>query len=250
MKIVGKIIGGGIGAALGGPLGALIGAGIGHAFVDSAQNINPKKTYTQNEKVQVAYFTCFFACIGKIAKADGTFSQSEVDSIDELINQELQLNNKEKNLALNILKEVEYDEKDAGEYIQQLAKIVNYDKEICEAFLRSFYKVAISDNNLHPEEEKILYESEKIFRLNKGTVDSIIGKQQGTMGLEEAHNVLNTNSGMSNEEIKKQYRKKCMDFHPDKLVNKGLPEEFIKFSNEQMIKIQEAYKTVCKSRNI
>ena len=53
---------------------------------------------------------------------------------------------------------------------------------------------------------------------------------------------------MSVAEIKKAYRKKCLEFHPDKLASKGLPEEFMKFSNEQMIKIQDAYNKIMSSR--
>ena len=40
------------------------------------------------------------------------------------------------------------------------------------------------------------------------------------------------------------------DFHPDKLRSKNLPEEFTKFANDQLAKINDAYDTICKVRGI
>ncbi len=53
---------------------------------------------------------------------------------------------------------------------------------------------------------------------------------------------------MTDSEIKKVYREKCLQFHPDKLASKGLPDEFMKFANEQLAKINEAYETIKNAR--
>jgi len=50
---------------------------------------------------------------------------------------------------------------------------------------------------------------------------------------------LSENSSFS--EIKKAYLKKRKEFHPDTLIGKGLPEEFIGKAKEKFIEIQEAY---------
>ena len=49
---------------------------------------------------------------------------------------------------------------------------------------------------------------------------------------------------MEFEEIKKVYRKKRKEFHPDTLVSKGLPEELIEKAKEKFIEIQEAYEAI------
>ena len=43
------------------------------------------------------------------------------------------------------------------------------------------------------------------------------------------------------DEIRKIYLKKRREFHPDKLISKGLPEELIEKAKEKFIEIQEAY---------
>ena len=52
----------------------------------------------------------------------------------------------------------------------------------------------------------------------------------------------------SDADIKKVYREKCLQFHPDKLASKGLPDEFMKFANDQLVKINEAYETIKDAR--
>ena len=42
-------------------------------------------------------------------------------------------------------------------------------------------------------------------------------------------------------DIKKAYLKKRKEFHPDTLIGKGLPEEFIEKAKEKFIEVQEAY---------
>ena len=46
---------------------------------------------------------------------------------------------------------------------------------------------------------------------------------------------------MTFNEIRKVYLKKRREFHPDKLISKGLPEELIEKAKEKFIEIQEAY---------
>ena len=52
---------------------------------------------------------------------------------------------------------------------------------------------------------------------------------------------------MSFEEIRKVYLKKRREFHPDKLIAKGLPEELIEKAQEKFIEIQEAYEELEKT---
>ena len=46
------------------------------------------------------------------------------------------------------------------------------------------------------------------------------------------------------------WRKKARDFHPDQVRGAGLSEEFVRYANEQLQKINEAYEKICKDRGI
>ena len=44
--------------------------------------------------------------------------------------------------------------------------------------------------------------------------------------------------------VKKAYRKLVSEYHPDKIVSKGLPEDFTKFAEEKFREINEAYEAI------
>ena len=249
MGLLGKIIGGGIGLVLGGPLGALVGAGLGHVF-DKGREALEKFNFSDQQKSQVAFYACFFGCLAKMMKADGVITKDEVICLKEIISKAFRLDPIDRKAVLEIVQRAKDDNVSANEYIKQLAQLVNYNRDLGIAFVSALYKLAIADNVLHQAEKKILYYAEDAFRLGSGTVDNMIGNiNKGSVSsLKESYAVLDCNSNMSDIEIKKAYRKKCLEFHPDRLASKGLPEEFIKFSNEQIIKIHDAYKKIMSSR--
>ena len=62
------------------------------------------------------------------------------------------------------------------------------------------------------------------------------------------YKILQCSASDSSEEIKKKYFKLVKEYHPDTLVSKGLPEEFLKFANERLANINKAYDRIIKYR--
>jgi DnaJ like chaperone protein len=250
MGLWGKIICGGIGATIGGPIGALIGAGVGHVLFDSEIATAQRRNFTKNEQTQIAYFSCFFACLAKIMKADGVVTEDEVECLNRLLKDELQLNAESRKFAIGVVRKAKDDNVSAFAYIDQLSKMINYNTDMGMAFIFALHKLAMADNLLHPTEKKILCYAEQAFRLPRGTVDRLIGnmRKNPVPNLKKSFEILDCRPDMTAVEIKKAYRKKCLEFHPDRIVSKGLPEEFLKFSNEQMAKIHDAYNAVMKAK--
>ena len=84
MSFWNSAIGGFIGFSLGGPLGGLIGAVIG-SKIGSKKYANSSLRFTSNQQQQAAFFAALFACLAKLAKADGIVSTEEVDKVDDFI---------------------------------------------------------------------------------------------------------------------------------------------------------------------
>ena len=68
--------------------------------------------------------------------------------------------------------------------------------------------------------------------------------------LEKYYEILGIPANSTNAEIKSAWRKKARDFHPDRVRGAGLSEEFVRYANEQLQKINEAYEKICKDRGI
>ena len=60
--------------------------------------------------------------------------------------------------------------------------------------------------------------------------------------------MLNCTARSTDEEIKRSYKKLVKEFHPDTIIAKGLPDEFIDFATKRFQEIQGAYEQIRKAR--
>ncbi len=238
---------------LGGPIGAGIGVALGDVLFDSStdsqaasSNLSSSNNeLSEEEQAGVAYFVCLFASLAKIAKADGQVTKEEIKGIEEII-EGMGLDEETREFAIEIFREAKDDDVSVSDYLNQLAEIIHYDPEIGGSFFALLCGIASADDDVSDQERAILLEAEHALRLQPGTIDIFV---KTGMSLQKAYEFLGCDEKMSDSDVKRAYRKKCMDFHPDRLNSHGLPPEFIKFANEQMTQLHEAYEMICKSRS-
>jgi len=236
MAWTGKVIGGVLGSLLG-PLGTVVGVGIGHQFDKGADRIR-----TTAQTIQVA----FFGCLAKMARADGQISTAEIQAVEQIMTR-LGYSGSMRESAINIFRQAKDDPHSAADYLNQLAGAVQFNPQIAITFITALHAVAQADGIIHPNERDILLQAERAFRLRPGTIDSMLGTSTASDPT-NAYKVLEATPEMSDDEIKKIYRQKCVEYHPDKLASKGLPDEFMQYATEQLAKVNDAYDTIKKSR--
>lgn len=241
MAWTGKIIGGALGSLLG-PLGTVIGVGIGHQFDKGADRLK-----VTAQAIQVA----FFGCLAKMARADGQVTQSEIDVVEQLMSR-FGYTGEMREQAIGIFRRAKDDPHTAADYLNQLAGVIQFNPQIAMTFIAALHAVAQADGMIHPNERDILLQAERAFRLPPGTIDAMLGGLRGSpvSALNNAYKVLEVSPDASDAEIKTVYRQKCIEFHPDKLASKGLPDEFMTYAHDQLTKINEAYDVIKKARNL
>jgi len=236
-------IGAGVGALFGGPVGALIGAGIGGWFSSSKD-----KYIRKLEAEQLFVFTALFGMLAKIAKADGIVSPEEAQTIKSFMHQ-IGMDDRAKQTAGIIFSKAKDDEYSVYDYAAQLAEAYDDNKDMRIIAYRILFEVAASDGELHPEEDKILRGITEQLRIDasmyKIFADEFFGHAHA---LTEHYALLDCTAESSDAEIKKAYRSKCIEYHPDKIMSKGLPDNFVTFADEQMKMITCAYDEIKKSR--
>ena len=62
--------------------------------------------------------------------------------------------------------------------------------------------------------------------------------------------MLGIDPSISNDGLKSHYRKLVADNHPDKLMARGVPKEFVAIATEKIAAINEAYGEIAKERGI
>ena len=235
MSLIGGLVGGMIGFTFLGPLGALIGSVVGSRMGrNSVRRKNPN-----NLDHQVAFFAALFACLAKIAKADGQVTKEEINKIEDFITQKFNLDGDQRNFAINIFQKAKDDNVSFDAYAKQLASLLKSSPNSLMIFYELLFELAMADGELHPNEEKLLKRVPRIFGFNDGLYSQLF--QKYGLKTQNFYEVLGVSKQMNFDEIRKIYLKKRREFHPDKLISKGLPEELIEKAKEKFIEIQEAY---------
>jgi len=249
----GKLTFGTLGLLFGGPLGAIAGAAMGHMLVDKkfgdpgqATRSIPGPEIGQAEQAQATYFISLFSILGKMSKIDGVVSRSEIDAVQSFING-LPMEKREKQFARQVFNEAKDSQYAIEDFADQLYGAIQTQPALVVSFFDLLFKIAAADGRLHPAEENALKSIKLIFRLSDRQYDDI--KAVYFQELDKHYKMLNCTPDASIDEIKSNYKKLVKDFHPDKIISKGLPEEFIEFAEGRFREIQESYDNIRKERN-
>ena len=247
MSIWGKVIGGVAGFSLGGPLGALMGAVAGHAYDKmKAEGAGPGVNDTQTR--QVAFTTAIIVLSAKMAKADGRVTRDEVDAFKELFNISA---NEMKNVG-KLFDEAKKDASGFEPYAEQIAMMFAHEPAVLEELMGGLFHIARADGVVHPEELKFLRKTALIFGFTEAQFDRLkaIHIGAGEDVEQDPYQVLGLTRKASDDEIKKAYRKLIRENHPDTLIAKGMPQEFVDVANEKMAAINAAYDLIEKERGL
>ena len=239
MSFLNSALGGMLGFAIGGPLGGILGAVIG-----SKLGSEKRQSFSSNQRNQAAFFTALFACLAKIAKADGVVSREEVDKVDSFIKDRFNFPSEQRLFAIQIFNQAKDDS--YSDYATQLASLLSQNKNSLIMFYEILFELAMADGVLHHTEEQLLQEVPAIFKLRRDLFEELKAKFNNQSS--DSYLILGVTRDMSLSDIKKEYQKKRREFHPDTLISKGLPEELLQKAKEKFIQIQQAYEEIEKQR--
>jgi len=262
----GKLIGGVLGFALVGPLGALLGAALGHSLdkgIKGLESVNLGSGQDQ-ERIQLAFFTATFSIMGRVAKADGIVSETEIEIARQTMNK-MQLSEEQKKAAINLFNQGKEAGFDYLSVIDQLKHECGRKTNLLRMFMEIQLSTALADNVLHPEEQRLLIQIAEHLGFQKRHFEQILAMMTAQKryshfdhsgsdqinehdAVEEAYKVLGVQQTCSDAQLKKAYRKLTSQHHPDKLVSKGLPEEMMKMATEKTREIRDAYERIKKFR--
>lgn len=255
----GLVIGGLVGLVFGGFFGLIFGAGIG-LFIERAlrkiKSIAP----------QQLFFRATFTVMGRIAKADGCVTESEIDFARSVMTQ-MRLNESARSLAIRYFTEGKNPETDLETVLKPLAIVLKNRFTVKLMFLELQLQAAMVDGEISPAELKVIeilchhlvftpvemravverIKAAQAFAMHSSDWDHATDQSRRNL-LSEAYGVLGVNEAASDAEVKKAWRKLMSQHHPDKLVSKGLPEEMLQLAKEKTQEIQSAYDKIRKAR--
>ncbi len=243
MSIWGKLAGAAAGLAIGGPLGALLGGLAGHYAID--KRTEEPGTDTRAARGQIAFTIGVIALSAKMAKADGVVTRDEVDAFKQIFHipaGELQNVRRVFNLARK-------DVSGYDGYAKQIASMFRDNPGVLEDLFDGLFHIAKADGVIHPKEVEYLENVGEIFGFSPGEFDRIRASHLGPEK-SDPYLVLGVDRSISDEDLKKAYKRMVRENHPDALVGRGVPEEFVDLANDKLAAINEAYDRIAKERGL
>ena len=251
MSWTGKLVGGGLGFVLGGPIGAVIGAVVGNQFdQNNVGQQNARNRLNQRERSNMIFFTTTFSMLAKFAQADGNVTKSEINVIDDFVRNDLQLDERSRNLSIKIFDEAKRNTDSFEDFAKQFYNHFKHERTLLISMLDLLMRVAVADNRFHQKERSYIKRTKEIFNISDSQYESILARYEQTDSLEKYYKILEVSPDADMDEIKKQYRQKVKDFHPDNVIGKGLPDEYKEFAEKKFKDIQDAFEKIKKHRNV
>ncbi len=239
MSIWGKLGGAAAGLIVGGPAGGLLGLMAGHFAVDVwLDGDRPSER-------EVAFTVGVIALGAKMAKADGVVVEDEIRAFREVFKvPEDDIHN-----VARLFDLAKQDVAGFDSYARQLASLMKDTPQILEDVLDGLFHIAKADNILHPNELAYLAEVARIFGFSEQAFANIQARHVLDIK-RNPYQVLGLAPDVSDAELKSHYRQLVKDNHPDILIGRGVPKDFLAIANERLKVINEAYEELSRERGL
>jgi len=237
-SIWGKIGGAGLGLALGGPIGALLGGLAGHVLVDrEGAPFGPPPR-------DLIFTTGLVALAAKMAKSDGVVVRHEVEAFERIV--DVPDTEHERVKRLFDLAKGTTDGFEA--YARQIGDAFREEPHLLEDVLDGLFHIAKADGAVHEAEYAYCHAVAQAFGLSEHDFERIAARH--VHRADDPYLILDADRSMSDEELKRHYRRLVADNHPDLEIARGLPPEAVKIATERLAAINEAWDRLARERGI
>jgi DnaJ like chaperone protein len=222
---------------------------------------------------QAIFFKTVFTLMGKLAKADGRVSEQEIAHVEKFMAQ-LGMTASHRKKAISHFQTGAAPSFSIDSIIQEFNAVAMQSPNLKQLVMVYLLGVAMADGQMHPRELELLSEIAQKLGYSPQAFAQLLAMLQGqghfsgggyhqggnysggqsaggytsANALASAYQALGVKESASDAEIKKAYRRLIREFHPDKLMGQGVPEDMIKVATERSQEIQAAYDLIKKSR--
>jgi len=248
----GKWLGGGLGWAMGGPIGGILGFALGSLFdtanittlsaeqIDNPSTTNYKRPTTRPADFQISLLVLMAAVI----KADGKILKTEINFIRDFLIK--QFGREQAGQMMIMLREIVKQNIDVYEVSQQIKQQMDHPSRL--QLLHFLFALCLADDELNPVEEELVSRIAIFLGISQKDIASIKAMFSIKKTTTQYYAILEIESTVTDEEIKKAYRKMAVKYHPDKVSHLG--ETAQKAATEKFKQVQEAYEQIKKERGL
>lgn len=239
----GKWILGGLGWAFGGPIGAILGFVMGSAF-DSMHSgeFEYQTPGTETGTRPGDFRVSLLILAAAVMKADSKLLKSELEFIKAFFTQNFGVA-QTKNY-MHAFRDILKQDIPLQDVCLQIRSHMDLHSRL--QLIHFLFGIALSDGKAHPTEVSVIEDISRWLNITKADFESI--KNMFVKNTDSAYKILEVEPSASDEEVKKAYRAMALKYHPDRVSHLG--EEFQHAAKEKFQKVNDAWNSIKKERNI
>ena len=191
---------------------------------------------------RVAFTIAVISLAAKMSKADGVSTPVEAEAFE----QQFAIPESERGNLRRLYQLASQDVAGFETYAGQIARLLESEPELKVAVLECLFHVASADGVLHPDEDNYLARVGEIFGLSQSEYRCM--RRGFVVDADSPYEVLSVAPDATDAEIKSRYRELVKSHHPDALVAKGVPAEFLAGAERRLAAITAAYEAILADR--
>jgi len=242
MAKFGKWVGLGLGWALGGPIGGILGLAVGSIFDSGKSDGSGQVRGVREKTLRGDYAASLLVLIAAVMKADGRVMKSELDYVRRYFVSRFGEDTASE--AVVMLRDILKQEIPLRDVTHQLSQRLDYSYRL--EMLHFLFGIASADGSVSDSENIVIDKISGYMSISDSDFQSI--RAMFVSQTDSSYKILEIEPTISDEEVKKAYRRMAMKYHPDKVSHLG--EDFKKVAHEKFRKVQEAYDQIKKERGL
>lgn len=191
----------------------------------------------------LAFTIGMIALTAKMAFADGRVSPQEIQVFHRLFHVPPQ---ERRNIA-RFFDMARQSMAGFESYARDLARLFRDKPGVLEDVLDALFAIALADGGIHPRELQYLALAADIFGFSDEEFARIRACHTDPECC-EPYRILGIAADCGDEELKQAYRRLVRENHPDSLIGRGVPAEFVAVATAKLAAINRAYDEVMRRR--
>lgn len=187
----------------------------------------------------VAFTIAVIGLGAKMAKADGLVTRDEVAAFRQVFF----IPKRDEAQAARVFNLARQDVAGFEVYANTIARMFKDNPKVLEDIIEGLFYIAMADGHCHPKEHDFVHVVSRKFN-----IDEAIFRGLRTRFVPDAppdaYDVLGVTPDTPMEDIRKAWRQRIRETHPDQLIARGLPEEAITLATKHMIAVTKAWEEI------
>ena len=192
---------------------------------------------------QAAFAIAMIALSAKMAKADGVVTRAEIDAFCRIFSIPP---GEERNVS-RIYNLAKRDIAGFEAYARDVARLYADCPACLEDILDGLFDIAKADGAVHARELAYLARVSEIFGLDEHAFAKVRARHVLEEGV-DPFVVLDADPAWEYERLRRHYRRLVAENHPDRLIARGVPEEFVRIANDRLAAINTAWERIERRR--